>query len=396
MKKIIGAALAGSMLAGTAFAADLSFSYTGSNYFSAKKGNLDYLGSNRTDCLSVELSNELAGVVVDFDTEEGKLKQDQYYAWMTFGLPVGNLQITAGSWVGRYSNKVTADAGDLDGEDWIQWKMGIVGPLESIGKDSDNLTEGNMSTIFAYTLDDMLPGALLVKAGLVKTIEWDTWKTREESKWSWNSGFVGELCYRQEGLINVDLALKNYQKTDLSAGLFVSPLMIDELQATLGLTLATERPDTTTTHDKNELYDRFYDFAVDLRARYAITENLAVTTAHNITYYNVYDAKATAEDNKYDDNFVAMSNQIGFAFKAAENLTFKASYQQYMSQVFEFHPGNSKECFVDEIFFSPSVEIAATEKATVTVATRFGWQDVGHEGHETFGIQVPVIFSYNY
>jgi len=391
MKKIIGAALATSLLAGSAFAADLSFSYSGNNYFSAKSGNFNYLGTSRADCLSVGLSNEKAGVVVDFDVDGTSLVQDQYYGWMTFGLPVGNLQITAGNWSGIYSDDVTTDAGDLDGEDFILWDMGIFSPNDSVGANSDNLTydaangDNVLSTVAAWTANDILPGTLLVKGGIVSVSEWDSFKDMANRKTAWKSGFVSEVAFRQDNVINIDFAFKNFVKKNASFALFVSPLMVENLEATAGLTLATELPE-------NSLYDRVFDFAFDLRARYQFSEALSVTTAHNFTIYTAYDSTATTEANAYDDTFLAMANQIALAYKFAENLTAKFNYQQYMSQAFEFHDG----CFVDQIFFTPSVEIAATEKATVTVASRFGWKGVGHEGNETFGVVIPVIFSYNY
>lgn len=402
MKKIIGAALATSMLAGSAFAADLSFSYSGNNYFNVSGKNFNYAGAERTDCFSVSLSNEKAGVVVDFDTSNSSLVQDQYYAWMTFGLPVGNLQLTSGKWSGIYADDVTTDAGDLDGEDWIYWDMGVLDPNSNLGYDSGNLTydaakDANvLSLVAAYTLSDNLPGALLVKGGIVSVAEYDSWKTESNHDASWLSGFVSEVAYRQDGLINVNLAFKNYAKHEASFGLFVSPLMVENLEATLGVTMATDLPSKSRYQTTNANYDRIYDFGIDLRARYQVTDALALTTAHNFTIYDSYDTAATSEATAYDDTFLGMANMIGLSYKMAENLTAKFSLQSHMSQAFEFHAGNTNNCFVDELYFTPSLEIAATEKATVTVASRFYWEDVGNEGNETFNVKIPVIFSYNY
>ncbi|MBR6914507.1 MAG: hypothetical protein IKN34_12040 [Treponema sp.] len=411
MKKIIGAALATSMLAGSAFAADLSFSYTGKNYFAEGSNLFGYDATARADCLSVGLSTENAGVVVDFDYDTGALVQDAYYGWMTFGLPVGNLQITAGKWSASYSDSVTTDAGDLDGEDWIKWNMGIENPNGSVGKKSDNLTynpntdSNPLSTVAAWTLADGLPGALLVKGGIVSVSEYDTWKSRSNHDAAWLSGFVGEVAYRQEKVINIDLAIKNLAKEQASFGIFVSPLMVENLEATLGLTLATEMPaqsQFTAKKDALGLYDRIFDFAIDLRARFAISDALSVTTAHNFTIYSVYDTAATTEDKTQEDTCLGMWNQIGFAYKMAEKLTAKFSYQQHMNQAFKYHDANyfadkvTNGCFIDNIYFTPSLEIAATEKATVTVASRFNWSNVGHEGNEKLAITVPVIFSYNF
>ena len=74
MKKIAAAVLAAGLLAGTVTAADVSFSYKGSNYFGpagangAGNKNAGYLG--RTDCLSIGIASDVAGVVVDFDTRD--------------------------------------------------------------------------------------------------------------------------------------------------------------------------------------------------------------------------------------------------------------------------------------------------------------------------------------
>lgn len=383
MKKIIAAAAVATMLAGAAFA-DISFSYTGKNYFSAKGGNLEYIGANRTDCLAVGLSNDKAGARVDFDVEGAKLVQDEYYAWMNFGLPAGTLQVTAGKWNSRYIDRVKTDAGDLDNEDFEMFKPGVVNPVyTSFGTDSDNLTDGKISTVLAYTLADTLPGTLMVKLGAVTTAEWDSYKDYAGRKTGWKSGFVSEVAYLIKDVVNVNLAVKNsVEKKNASVALFVSPLMNEKLQATAGITFATQNVGEINDFDGKE-------FAIDLRARYAITDALSVTTMHNISHWYYYN-----DTYNVDDNYNGMWNQLAVAFKCAENLTVKATYQQYIKDL-----SLKRDCkdngYIDEIYFSPALEIKATEKATVTVATRFQWDTVGNN-NENFGFVVPVIFSYNY
>ena len=128
MKKIVAAAAAGLILAGTAFA-DVSFSWKRTNIVGGTSKALDSV--TRSDCLGLELSNDIAGVVFDWDIEEGssdtsKLALDSDYGWMTFGLPVGNLQVTSGKWNGRYSDRVKSDAGDLDGKYYEAYKLGVI------------------------------------------------------------------------------------------------------------------------------------------------------------------------------------------------------------------------------------------------------------------------------
>lgn len=60
----MGAVLAAAMLANTVTAADVCFSYKGSNYFSGN--DIKYL--DRTNCMSMSLTSDVGGVVVDFDT----------------------------------------------------------------------------------------------------------------------------------------------------------------------------------------------------------------------------------------------------------------------------------------------------------------------------------------
>ena len=90
MKKIVAAAAAGLILAGAAFA-DVSFSWKRTNIVGGTSKALDNVA--RADCVALELSNDIAGVVFDWDIEEqakdtSKLILDSYYGWMTFGLPV--------------------------------------------------------------------------------------------------------------------------------------------------------------------------------------------------------------------------------------------------------------------------------------------------------------------
>ena len=108
MKKIVGAVLVATMLTGAAMA-DIGFSYKSSNYFTSAGGNLNYDHAARKDCLAIKLSNQYGGVVLDVDVKESKLVQDEYYGWLNFSLPVGQLQVTAGVWNGRLVNRVLTD-----------------------------------------------------------------------------------------------------------------------------------------------------------------------------------------------------------------------------------------------------------------------------------------------
>lgn len=342
MKKIVAAAAAGLILAGTAFA-DVSFSWKRTNIVGGTSKALDSV--ERSDCLGLELSNDIAGVVFDWDIYENeskatsKLELDSYYGWMTFGLPVGNLQVTSGKWNGRYSDRVKSDAGDLDGKYYEAYKLGVIEGLGA-ADDSDNLTEGQMSTVLAYTLADTLPGTLLVKAGIVKC---------DYGKYDSQSGFVAELGYRQDGLINVDVAIKNPSDKVTTIGAFVSPLMVENLRATVGFTMGN--------------YDGDKEFAFDARARYAITEKTAVTGM-----FNYSSIAKELKASKSGDDLNAMWTMISVNHVAGDNIRFLATLQNTVRD-FDADDGYTLTAF------TPACEIQISEKALFTAAFDMRWDN---------------------
>lgn len=340
MKKIVAAAAAGLILAGTAFA-DVSFSWTRTNIVGGTSRAFNSV--KRSDCLGLELSNDIAGVVFDWDIEEGlsdtsKLVLDSYYGWMTFGLPVGNLQVTSGKWNGRYSDRVKSDAGDLDGKYYEAYKLGVINGVRAY--DSDNLTKGEMATVLAYTLADTLPGTLLVKAGIVKC---------DYGKYDSQSGFVAELGYRQEGLINVDVAIKNPSDKETTIGAFVSPLMVENLRATVGFTMGN--------------YDGDKEFGIDARARYAITEKTAVTGM-----FNYSSIAKELKASKSGDDLNAMWTMLSVNHVAGDNIRFLATLQNTVRD-FDASNGNNLTAF------TPACEIQISEKALFTAAFDMRWDN---------------------
>ena len=341
MKKIVAAAAAGLILAGTAFA-DVSFSWKRTNIVGGTSKALDSV--ERSDCLGLELSNDIAGVVFDWDIYENeskatsKLGLDSYYGWMTFGLPVGNLQVTSGKWNGRYSDRVKSDAGDLDGQYYEAYKLGVMDGV--IASDSDNLTDGEMSTVLAYTLADTLPGTLLVKAGI---------RAGEYGKYDSQSGFVAEVGYRQEGLINVDVAIKSPKNKQTIIGAFVSPLMVENLRATVGFTMGN--------------YDGDKEFAFDARARYAITEKTAVTGM-----FNYSSIAKELKASKSGDDLNAMWTMISVNHVAGDNIRFLATLQ---NTVLDFDADNGNNLTA----FTPACEIQISEKALFTAAFDMRWDN---------------------
>ncbi|MBD5446721.1 MAG: hypothetical protein HDR32_03020 [Treponema sp.] len=387
MKKILTTALVGALVTGIAFA-DIGFDYTGTAIVSGPARGLgSSKGVSRNDCLSIDFSNDKAGVVFDVDIrayddiftpKSPEFKLDQFYGWLTFALPVGNLQVTTGKWAGRWASRLKGDAGDLDDEFYEAYKLGTI-VKDGIANDVDNLTgKDKMSTVLAYTLNDVLPGSLMVKAGMVG-LGSDYNGDNKNADVKIKSGFVGELCYRQENLFKFNVAFKTLKQDQYGVGIFASPLMLDKLGATVGFSFGL---------DSEEDVRDYFEYGVDLRLRYQITDKWAVTTMHNISGYSV------SIENDDDQDDMAMWNMLSTSYKAGDNIRFVATVQNTVRSF------NAKLA-TDSVFaITPACEISAGDHATVTAGFDIRWnaKDTkvapwSHAGNADISIPVYVSFS---
>ncbi|MDE5797628.1 MAG: hypothetical protein K2H73_01160, partial [Treponemataceae bacterium] len=388
--------LAAGLLTGIATAADIGFSYKGSNYFTSSSQNLKYEGGMRKDCLGVSLTTEAAGIVIDYDTDGGNIVPDEYYGWLNFGLPVGSLQVTAGAWKGRYVNRIRADQGDLDSQDFELFKPGVING--TTGEDSDNLTGGNLGLVAAWTLADKLPGALIVKLGLMsadkngKNLKKALWNSDSDSV-AVRAGFTGELAYRQDGLFNVNFAVRTLLKNNYSFGLWFSPLMVDKLQLTVGGTVAT-----VNAYDSKakKWGDNKTEWGVDLRVRYKVTDALSLTTMNNIssgtgTVFYGKDGKPISllKDGK-DGNQLVLWDMLNMTYAFADNLKAGLTLQSVSAGLDGDHEIRW------DVGVSPSLVIQATERVAVTTSVRAALEDIGNWTITSVKLTIPVIFSYNY
>ena len=419
MKKIMGAVLAAAMLAGTVTAADISFAYKGSNYFRLSGRKLSYQAVGpaeansfsgklsydtdwrnggtrqylRADCLSVGLTTDMAGAVVDFDTKKGELTPDEYYGWFNCAFPLGSLQVTTGVWNGRWVNRMIADKYNLDGEEFELYKPGVING--AIGKDSDNLTLGQFGLVGAWTIADALPGTLMVKLGLVKYSGYN-YTSKDETKTigGWNkdrsgrkdgilvlSGFAGEVAYRQEGAFAANLAVRSLNKHSYSFGAWISPEVGDALQLTVGGTVATGK-----IYD-SAWSDRKWEYGIDLRMRMQVTDDLSLTTMNNLSagYGNAASFSAGREGMLW--------NMLNATYAFADNL--KASFT-VQSEADVFCPvANNKDADWN-LIVSPSLIIDASERVRVTTSARAYIPGIRNYAFKNIMLTIPVIFSFNY
>ncbi len=388
MKKIVAAAAAALLLAGAAFA-DVGFAWTGTGIVKGTSKALKTV--ERNDCLALTLSNDIAGVVFDWDIDkDGALGLDSYYGWLTYGLPVGNLQVTSGKWTARYVDRVNTDAGDLGSEYYEAYKPGVIvfgtdnKQIDStVAKDSDNLTLGEMSTVLAYTLADKLPGTLMIKGGFVNVTDIGSASAGKVNadasgygKFDSQSGFVTELAYRQENVINFNLAWRSLSSDTFSIGAFVSPLMVEKLQATAGFTFGSY----------GESLDDATELAFDLRARYSLSDTTAVTGMFNYSSISkeAYNALATATK---EDDVAAMWAMLSFSHVAGDNIRFLATLQNTVRDTKASYGANLTA-------FTPACEIKASEKATVTAAFDMRWDNKRpYAGVGDVSLPIYVSFS---
>lgn len=368
MKKIVAAAAAGLMLAGAAFA-DVSFSYTGKAIMGDTTKS--FTKATRNDCLALTLSNDVAGVKCDWDLNGGdKMELDEFYAWMDFALPVGALEITSGKWNGRNVNRVKTEAGDLDGAYYEVYKPGIAIGGAQVA-DGANLTDGNYASVLAYTLSDVLPGKLMLKAGIVRVGNGKDTKDNvyydpaDKTDVRSHSSFAYEVSYAQDDLIKATVAIKNYSFTTTSYGVYVSPLMVPGLDSMVGFTYLTLDDDGA--------------MGIDARAKYAITEKTSVTGMLNYS--------TTMLDNS-DADVSSLWTMLSVGYKAGDNIRYVATVN---NQVKDMDAAAGTAC---KLSLSPACMIQASEKCNVTVGFDMSWDNVKpFAGTGTVTLPIYVSFS---
>ena len=408
MKKIMGAVLAAAMLAGIATASDVGFSYKGSNYFNAggdKGRQLRYDGLSRKDCLAVSVTTEAAGIVVDFNTKQGSIAADEYYGWLNFGLPLGSLQLTGGAWNGRYVNRVLTDKFDLDKQEFELFKPGVING--TFGEDSDNLTNGNLGLVAAWTLADALPGTLMVKLGIARYYDEDwnmasTLKTKgyqqsaKKTDWLWNpdknsfgvgAGFTGEVAYRQEGAFSANFAVRSLNRYSYSFGAWISPDVSDVLQLTVGGTVATGKTwmVPASADGTGGWSDRKTEWGIDFRLRLQVTDDLSITTMNNLS------SGINEKDNGHHEGM--LWNMLNATYAFADNLTASFTVQS-VADVFCPVPHRQGQNW--KLIMSPSLIVQASERVRVSTSVRATMPNIKDYALKQINLTIPVIFTFNY
>ncbi|MCR5605752.1 MAG: hypothetical protein K6F69_02905 [Treponema sp.] len=367
MKKLLGAAAIAALVAGAA-SADVSININGrvrgnaaewklaseeenaSLYASLDAENEDtVVASAASDTLSFNASNEYAGVKFTFSNNmTGSVGFDSYTAWLKFG----NLKLDLGNGGKRSIGRVTGDQNHVSlleanlsgkgvvstGSDAAGWewntvtygnsgKLGINKQIASFGNDVNNLNTSKLH----YGLEYPVVDGLTLKAYLNKASgAWSTQDDDGNTTTTVNSQWSFEAEYKMADTVQLALDAKIIHRQQ-AFGLYVKPLMVENLDAVLGFTFAR---DAKTAHaiDKTNTY-----WAVDARARYAVSDAMAFTLFANLTGYgDIYSTNKDEADLEsglaldLTGNFTYTVNDLAKVFVEAEyaTLTFDSDYQK--------------------------------------------------------------------
>lgn len=353
MKKIVSMLAMAALTLGAVSAADISMEYaTKGSIFTEKsttaagsttsivaadgKAFLDQSGYGDSASDFILSSSGTAGGVlldVDVNARDKSIKFDQVYGWMNFG----SIQLTTGKWEGRYVNRVKEDAGKWDSSDFEKFKPGIV--LGDDGKsaqsenayDVDNLTAvkgtNQISTALAFTSRPDDSTYFMVK-GVIVTNNWGgtgRWGsgTYKDGEYDFNfeSGFAGEIAFRKDDIIDINILAKSLVRDELVVAAFVRPLILNPVNLMVGFTCAGNLTDNGDDVERNG-----YKWGVDLRARIPLSDAIAITTMNNLS-----SDVADKQNHGKDSYQMSMWNMISVAYKVSDAMKVQLTGESYMS-----------------------------------------------------------------
>ena len=434
MKKVIGVAVAASLVAGMAFA-EVSVSLNArlrSNMYhftKAENGNketytFDLNGTSKhggsdvmSDTLGFNAKTDYAGVQLELASNgsDNTIKVDsKYNGWLKFG----DLKFSFGSFDSRFVNRYNetmAESGLLD-SDYAKYGLAslnnftyTVGNGEtgddykgtptkvSLGKDANNFSavEGTrVTTLIAdYTFADVAGGKLLVKAALLandyKTDEDD----KEDLKYT-KAGFGFEADYQNDS-VAIQGLFKKLNEDQMILGAYVEPKGLP-FNTVLGFTYASQKDGKFTpaeTAESTAAEPRYEDkpllsdisaYAVDLRFKYKVTDAATIAALAKYESVKVKEADET-------DTALALGAEVSYVVSDKIGAFFDIMYIN----------ANLDDEDEDKAFFSgaaskvqvrPGVKLTAGKNAAITAAFQYdNYIDSDDRATKT-EYSIPVIF----
>lgn len=422
MKKIVSMLAIAALTLGAVSAADFSVEYATKGSVYTEKSNLPkgatkstveskafldqkgYDGDSASD-LVLSSSGTAGGVLLDIDVDarDKTVKFDQVYGWMNFG----SIQLTTGKWSGRYVNRVKEDAGKWASSDFEKFKPGIIVGADGKGAnnayDVDNLTAvkgtNQIATALAFTSrpDD---ATYFMAKGLIVTNnwggigKWDSDKVYADGEYDieFESGFAGEIAFRKENVIDINVLAKSMVRNELVVGAFVRPLMLNPVNLLVGVTYLADLTDNGDDVDANA-----YAYGIDVRARIPLSDSLALTTMNNLSN------KVAQKAKKGKDNYeMSMWNMVSVAYKVSDALKVQVTGESYMAnfmKVVEDKAVSRKELGGADVSvlagvvynFNPNASFSAGIKYEKTgVFAASDWTDANDR---TATFSIPFVFD---
>lgn len=301
MKKIVGAAAIAALASGFAFA-EASFSV---NYRTGIAALYHELGSNTTlldavtgsrttsDALSFKGKADFGGIEleitptymwnaddkVETSGKEGTLSLAKYNGWINFG----DFMFKSGAWDSRAVGRVNKDIGNHEGAFWGELqKPGLAAKLGTKGNGSDISQQNGkkkITNMLQYTNKDL---GLEARGAFIESQD-GTYASTDDVSDDWNfenDQWFAEVGYKIPEFGRVLVNTKTSYK-DQAFGIFVEPALsgLDQLTSLVGFTFEQDYSAKNADGDAQ----KEYALALDLRARYAINDQLSVTGMFNWT-----------------------------------------------------------------------------------------------------------------
>ncbi len=291
MKKIVGAVTLAALASGFAFAeASFTVNYrTGINALYHELGSntelLNAQTSNRTtsDALSFKGKADFGGLELEVDpTVSGtaspatqSIALVKYNGWINFG----DFMFKSGTWDARAVGRVNADIGNHEGKFWGELnKPGLANGLGTggIGKDISQQSNKNLANMLQYKNKDL---GLEARAAFWETATTNYGKSNDDWVFD-NEVWFAEVGYTIPDVGRILVNTKTSYK-DQAFGVFVEPKLagLDQLTSLIGFTFEQNSESVDVEGDEQ----KEYALALDLRARYAINDQLSVTGMFNWT-----------------------------------------------------------------------------------------------------------------
>ena len=470
MKKILTTILAGTLVAGAAFAADakitLNFRSRLNAFAMTSYDNGDKTTTTRdwmnwdngqayngagSDTFKFVLNGDRAGATfaVNLNTANSVnlFTLNEYSGWMNFPIGPGTLTLRTGNWKdgyadGAYRVKKDVDAQNGEGIDFERFKLGsilkgskqlaffddlsapannkaiagfadygfnvndnvslniLVGGVSSGStttsvkyKDSDVETKSGTTTISNVTISSSVSDA-----HFDEVVDGDTTVR-------WNSAFVSRAQVKVKDVLNAELIYKlSHAKGNPlyhSFGLYVMPQVLDAL--TLNIGGAAE----VYTGEKDADKD-YFDWGVDLRARYQVMDPLSITFFTNVSGTSFKGGRAISAENvgyngqqgytnagpKAKNFKVAMWNNLSGRFKINDLLT--ATLNVGLITPLSVDDDKDKNSYGPEWRVTPAVQIYAASNASLWAGVAISgssWTvDATNKDHSMICVDIPVIF----